>query len=116
MLDQNLDAAIREFVPTDGNWRELDGNFELAFGSPNPKVYYHAIFNLFERFPDDDGAGVLWSAVHGMEAIGQYEELLLQYFRRQPTLMTRTMLKRLMNSGETMIGNTPISSLLGMTD
>ena len=116
MLDQNLDEAIREFVPTDGNWLELERNFELAFASPNPRLYYHAIFNLFERFPDEDGEGVLWSAVHGMEAIGDYEELLLQYFRRHPTLMTRTMLSRMVNGGETMIGNTSISSLIEKAD
>ncbi len=72
---------------------------------------HHAIFNLFERFPDDDGSGVFWSALHGMEAVGSYETLLLQYFRRWPSLMTTTMLRRLMNAGETQIGDVSISTL-----
>ena len=59
------------------SWLPLERHFEVAFSSPDPKQYYHAIFNLFERFPDDDGAGVFWSALHGMEAVGGYEDLLL---------------------------------------
>ena len=112
MLDETLDAAIREFTPLDGNWLLLENHFEHAFSSPDPKLYYNAIFNLFERFPDDDGSSVFWTALHGMEAVGGYEKLLLQYFRRWPSMMTRTMLRRMLNAGETQIGNIPIASLL----
>jgi hypothetical protein len=108
----NLDTAIREFTPQQGVWLPLERHFELAFSSPDPKKYYHAIFNLFERYPDNDGAGVFWSALHGMEAVGGYEELLLQYFRRHPSLMTRTMLRRIMNSGQSHIGRVALSSLI----
>ena len=112
MLNDTLDNAIREFNPIDGNWLPLETHFERAFSSPDPTSYYQAIFNLFERFPDDDGSGVFWSALHGMEAVGSYEVLLLQYFRRLPSLMTRTMLRRMMNAGETQIGDVSISTLL----
>src|SRR5690349_13754791 len=66
----DLDTAIREFTPQQGMWLPLERHFERAFSSPDPKHYYHAIFNLFERFPEEDGAGVFWSALHGMEAVG----------------------------------------------
>jgi hypothetical protein len=112
MLDDTLDCAIREYEPTDGNWLDLERYFALVFSTSDPTIYYHAIFNLFERFPDDDGAGVFWSALHGMESVGGYEEILLQYFRRLPSLMTRTMLKRMINGGETQIGGITIASLL----
>jgi hypothetical protein len=108
----DLDAAIREFRPQQGMWLPLERHFEQAFSSTDPKQYYHAIFNLFERFPDDDGAGVFWSALHGMEAVGGYEDFLLQYFRRYPSLMTRAMLRRLVNSGQSHIGRVAISSLI----
>jgi hypothetical protein len=108
----DLDSAIREFTPSEGDWRPLEGYLERAFASPNPKDYYHAIFNLFERFPKDDGAGVFWSAVHGMEAVGGYEDLLLQCFRRWPSLMTATMLRRILNSGQTHIGKLAITTLI----
>lgn len=108
----HLDTAIREFSPENGMWLPLETHLERAFSSLDPKKYYHAIFNLFERFPDEDGAGVFWSALHGMEALGGYEDLLLQYFRRHPSLMTKTMLRRIQNSGQTHIGRVAISTLV----
>ena len=112
MLNETLDTAIREFTPVAENWLPLETHLEHAFSSPDPTLYYHAMFNLFERFPEDDGSGVFWSALHGMEAVGGYEDLLLQYYRRWPSLMTKTMLRRLMNGGTTRIGNVPIATLL----
>src|SRR5215471_16961663 len=103
-----LDKAIREFTPQDGMWLPLERHFEQAFSSPDPKKYYHAIFNLLERFPNDDGGEVFWSALHGMEAVGGYEDLLLAYFRRHPSLMTRIMLRRIINSGQEYIGGVSI--------
>jgi hypothetical protein len=107
-----LDQSIREFTPEDGNWLPLETLFEQAFSSSDPRQFYPAIFNLFERFPDDDGSGVFWSAVHGMEATGEYEDLLLQYFRRHPSLMTRTLLSRMKNAGENTIGGIQITDLI----
>jgi hypothetical protein len=108
----DLGITIREFTPQEGVWLPLERHFEQAFSSPDPRQYYHSIFNLFERYPDEDGAGVFWSALHGMEAVGDYEDLLLQYFRRHPSLMTRTMLRRILNSGQAHIGRVAISSLI----
>ena len=108
----DLDTAIREFTPQQGMWLPLDRHLEQAFRSPDPRQHYDAIFNLFERFPDDDGAGVFWSALHGMESVGGYEDLLLQYFRRHPSLMTRAMLRRILNSGQSHIGRVAISRLI----
>lgn len=107
-----LDTAIRDFNPEEGEWLPLENYFEQVFSSPDPKQYYHAIFNLFEHFPDEDGAGVFWSALRVMEAVGGYEELLVQYFRRHPSLMTRIMLRRIQNSGRTHIGSVPLSILI----
>jgi len=107
-----LDVAIHEFTPTDGDWRPLEGHIEQAFASPDPKKYYPAIFKLFERFSEEDGAGVFWSALHGMEAVGGYEEMLLLYFRRWPSLMAQTMLRRILNSGQTHIDKVAIATLI----
>lgn len=111
-MDQLLANKIAEFTPTDGNWLPLESLLEEAFGSENPRVYYPAIFNLFERFPEDDGAGVFWSAVHGMEATGDYEKDLLRFFRRYPTHMTRTMLIRIRNTAQTEIEGIAINRLV----
>lgn len=107
-----LDTAIREFTPADGDWRSLEILFERALTGPDPKSYYPAVFALFERFPKEDGAGVFWSALHGMEAAGDYEELLLHSFRRRPSLMTTTMLRRIKKSGQSHIGQIEIAPLI----
>src|SRR4051812_15948909 len=107
-----LDVAIREFTPGQKHWLPLETHFERAFASRDPKKYYPAIFSLFERYPEEDGAGVFWSALHGMESVGGYEDLLVQYFRRCASLMKKTMLRRILNSGQTHIGNVTITSLI----
>ena len=111
-MDKELDAAIREFQPAENNWLPLEEHISKAYASNDFPSYYDAIFNLFERFPEDDGNGVFWSAVHGMEATGGYEEKLLMYFRRHPTVMTKTMLTRIRNSGEEKIGGIVIDRLI----
>jgi len=80
----DLAESIKEFSPADGDWCPLESPLEAAFSDENPTRYYNAIFHLFERFPEDDGAGVFWSAVRGMEAIGDYENSLAQRFPRGP--------------------------------
>ena len=108
-----LAAQIAEFEPKNENWLELEHLFERAFAESDPTAYYSAIFNLFERFPDQDGSGVFWSALHGMEATGSYEKELVTFFRRHPSEMTRTMLIRLRNAGETEAAGVPIDLLIG---
>jgi hypothetical protein len=48
-----------------------------------------------------------------MEHIGEYEDKLLMYFRRFPSLMTRTMLIRIRNAGSATIGGVEIATLIG---
>ncbi len=107
-----LDTSIREFTPLEGDWRPLEPLFERVFSSPDPKTYYPSIFSLFDRFPEEDGSGVFWSALHGMEAAGSYEDMLLSHFRRRPSLMTTTMLRRIKKSGQTHIGQMEIARLI----
>ena len=99
-MDSALDHSIREFLPKDDSFVELEGFFEAAFSSADPTNYYDAIFNLFERFPEDDGSGVFWSALHGMEHVGGYEVKLKQYHRRWPNIMTNIMLQRIANAAQ----------------
>ena len=112
-MKPTLAEAIAEFSPVDGMWLPLETLLEEAFSSSDPKAYYTAIFNLFERFPNEDGAGVFWSALHGMEAVGEYETDLLRHFRRCPSEMTKVMLVRIRNSGQKEIQGVSIDSLIG---
>ena len=70
------------------------------------------LFTVFERFPDDDGAGVLWSIVHGVERFKAYDRELVASLRRQPSMMGLTMLMRIKNSGANIMGGIEFGSLL----
>jgi len=112
METSSIDAAIREFRPNQGDWRSLETLFTQAFASSDPKRFYDAIFHLFERYAQEDASGVFWSALHGMEAVGGYEELLVRRFKSAPSFMTRVMLRRILNAGQTHIGELAISGLI----
>ena len=70
-----------------------------------------ALFGLFERFPEEDGHGVYWSVLHGLEHRGSYESALLASWRRAPSPFTRSMLLRLRNAGRESIGDEPIGTI-----
>jgi hypothetical protein len=95
--------GIFEFQPIDGNWKPLDHLLDelWSIGTPS-KESLQILFEVFERFPEDDGAGVLWSIVHGVESLPyDYEALLRQSHSRVPSLMARIMLTRLANTTKT---------------
>lgn len=96
-----LDAVAR-FAPTeDGNWLALDALLDRLWclGGPDADAL-PVLFGVFERFPEDDGAGVLWSVLHGVEDFepGFYEAALRASVARVPSLMGTTMLRRLERS------------------
>ncbi len=71
-----------------------------------------ALFGIFERFPEEDGHGVYWSIVHGLERRGEYEQALLASLRRAPSMFTLTMLNRLLNAGQSTCAGVPALQLL----
>lgn len=114
LKNPDLYQKIAEFEPEgDDYWLPLDELLQAVFQQEKPQLYFPAIFNLFERFPDEDGAGVFWAALHGMEAVGGYETELVRYFRRSPALMIHALLVRLRNSGHTHVAGVALDSLLG---
>ena len=58
-----------------------------------------AIFDLFERFPDDDGYGVFSWFMHAIEASGGYEARLLESVARRPGGFNVMMVVRFLNAG-----------------
>lgn len=91
---------ISQFHPVDGQWLSLDELLvELwSLGTP-PLDSLSVLFGVFERFPDDDGAGVFWSIVHGIESLPyDYAALLAESYRRRPSEMAQIMLARLAKS------------------
>lgn len=90
---------IKEFRPLDGCWLPLDDLFVELWAAPVPENALPTFFRVFERFPDDDGAGVLWGVVHGIESLTiDYEIPLRDSLARQPSQMGKIMLGRLERS------------------
>jgi hypothetical protein len=95
-------VAIEAFQPSDGKWLPLDALLEELFQSGSASNGIDAMLHVFERYPTDDGAGVFWAILHGLESLpGQYETKLVQSLRRIPSRMALTMVCRLLNGGPT---------------
>lgn len=111
-MNELLARKISNYTAIDGEWLELEDLLQEAFSSDKPQEYFGAMFSLFEKYPAEDGAGVFWTVVHGMEHVGGYESQLLRCFRRFPTDMTKIMLKRMKNSGVREIDGCDISAFI----
>jgi hypothetical protein len=90
---------IGAYQPTPDGWLGLDTRLNELFGSPVPEEGIEALLGVLERFPDDDGAGVFWSIVHGLESVPGHEAALVASVRRLPTEFNTLMVQRLLNAG-----------------
>lgn len=50
---------IEEFAPTGGNWRPLDDLLDELWSEGVTQGQLPILFRVFERFPEEDGGGVL---------------------------------------------------------
>jgi hypothetical protein len=91
-------ADIDAFQPMDGNWLGLDALLSDLFQSDSPESGMDAMFRIFERYPEEDGCGVFWSIVHGLESLPAYESKLVEAVRRVPTEFSLIMVYRLLNA------------------
>ena len=60
---------IEEFSPTNGNWRRLDELLDELWSEGVSEGQIPVLLRVFERYPEEDGGGVLWSIVHGIEGL-----------------------------------------------
>jgi hypothetical protein len=92
-------ADIAAFSPQDGDWRPLDRLLDELWTLGVSQAHLRTLFEVFERFPNEDGAGVLWSVVHGIEQMPiDYENELNSSMSRCPSMMGGIMKRRLVNS------------------
>lgn len=94
MADEIL-REIDAFRPVDGNWLRLDDLLSELWSAGVPQAAIPVLLGIFERFPDEDGAGVLWSLVHGIESLPGYETVLLESAELRPTPFKSIMVDRL---------------------
>ena len=105
-------SDIDAFIPAEGDWIKLDALVSELFESGFATAGMRSLFGVFERFPNDDGAGVFWSIVHGLESLPAYESHLLDSVNKVPSEFGMIMLKRLLNSGRTDASGFQIRPLL----
>jgi len=89
---------IKNFTPTDGNWLPLDELFFELWKHPASLEWVEPLLEVFEMFPDEDGAGVLWTIIHGIEEIDGYEPILEKSNKNNPCEMKEIMLNRIENA------------------
>jgi hypothetical protein len=92
---QKLDALISQVMPEECGEEEL-----------------RSLFNVFERFPEEDGYGVFWSILHLLEACNGCDEALIKSVKRKPVEFNIRMVNRLLNSGTNMVGGESLIELL----
>jgi len=104
--------AIDQFQPDHGDWLGLDELLDELFQRDLPDVAFDSLLGVFERFPTDDGAGVFWSILHGLESLPGYESHLVKSIQTNPSEFSLIMVHRLLNSGVEKLDETRCLALL----
>nr|WP_086938053.1 hypothetical protein [Thaumasiovibrio occultus] len=106
----SISKQIREFAPDQGNWLGLDALLQRIEAMDQDTIA--ACLNVFERFPDDDGAGVFFTIIHCLEHFGNYAAALVTSVEQSPNHWNLLMLNRMLNADIYTVGNTDILQLL----
>ena len=110
---RELASALEAFAGQDsGDLIALDALIVEAVSRDPDTDLDRALFGIFERFPQEDGRGVYWAIVHGLEGRGGYEQALLDSVRRSPSPFALLMLNRISNDGQADCAGVPIMSIL----
>ncbi len=103
---------IENFQATkDGNWLALDDLLQEIWTEGTPTEALRPLFQLLERFPNDESSGVLWGVLHGIETYPDYEAELVHSLQRHPTELVVTMAGRIANSGQKSIAGHSITNI-----
>jgi hypothetical protein len=88
---------IDNFKPSsNGNWLALESLLAELWETGISQRCLNTLFRVFERFPEEDGAGVFWSIVHGVEATDlKYDATLQHSLERQSSEFGELMMNRL---------------------
>lgn len=91
-------ADIDAFQPVDRHWRLLGDLLAELWSVGVPAAAYPVLLRIFDRFPDEDGASVFWSVVHGLESLPDYEPALRASAEASPAEFKQLMLDRIQRS------------------
>ncbi len=112
MKQSEIIENLKNFSPTaDGDWTEFIELLDKLWTTKNPERAYKTLFDLLIKF-DNDYMECQWGIIHGIEHFGNYESELIDSLKFKPVDMTLTMLSRIINTGEKIIDNSNIDTLL----
>ncbi|WP_353190205.1 hypothetical protein [Pandoraea pnomenusa] len=103
---------IATFIPKEDNWLALDSLLVELWQAGRPEQAIPELLGLFERYPEEDGYGVMWSVLHGLESLPNYEPELLRSLARQPSEFGVRMVGRLLNAGMREVGDVSLLDTL----
>ncbi|MCI3205257.1 hypothetical protein DBA20_09830 [Pandoraea capi] len=103
---------IATFTPREDNWLSLDSLLVELWQAGHPEQAIPELLGLFERYPEEDGCGVMWSVLHGLESLPNYERELLRSLMRQPSEFGVLMVGRLLNAGIQHVGDASLVDTL----
>jgi len=110
---RSIAQEIARFSPVDGDWSRLDLMVQGLWSIGNAGKSLPELLALFERFPaDEDGNGVFWTILHGIETFDDYERELACSLRRQPSEFAVLLAGRMLNSGAITLDGAPIAEVL----
>jgi hypothetical protein len=105
-------SEIECFEPNSGNWLGLDDLVQELFLSGHPELGIDALVGVLEKYPQEDGAGVFWGILHGLESLPGYQDKIVASVTRKRSAMTLTMVNRMPSSGQEKVqGISLLSSL-----
>jgi hypothetical protein len=113
-MPSRLPAALASFThPHDAEQlRSLEQTVSSLTPASLTEEDFRAVFDLFERFPEEDEYGIFWSLLHAVEAVGGYELALLESVQRTPAGFNVAMLCRFLNGGVKEIAGRNLVSLV----
>ena len=105
-------AEIERFEPGDEGWLPLDSLVVELLENGATTEDADTLLKVFERFPEEDGDGVFWALVHGLEALPGYEPHVVAAVQRAPNEFNLLLVRRMLNSGKEVAAGTRLVSLL----
>lgn len=103
---------IATFAPNEDNWLGLDSLVAELWQAGHPEHAIPELLSVFERYPEEEGFGVVWGVLHGLEALPNYEPELLKSLARQPSEFGVRMVGRLLNAGTREVGGVSLLETL----
>jgi hypothetical protein len=105
-------ADLSAFRPIRGDWLPLEALCAELWNSKQARKAVGELLAVFERFPEDDGAGAFWTILHGLESLRGYEPALIASVQRKPSDFGVIMVGRLLNDRQTHVGDVHLLDLL----